>query len=193
MELDVASLCAVIIDVSMEQLTHGIKNRKAICKALTLSVKAGFKGGYEELKKQFKKVLDALYSICKAKRYVYKIWYKIVVYNGHPHVHGVLIADCVAVKKELARLWSRAGLGYGEFKSSRQRGNCLFKDVHDMTGWLKYLHCRRNAYGTRMKYRTSYHGGDFKKLSVQDAYRLYHVNLSILKNLMYADISRGYR
>jgi hypothetical protein len=178
----------------MEQLTRGIKHRKAICKALTLSVKAGFKGGYEGLKKQFKKVLDALYSICKTKRYVYKIWYKVVVYNGHPHVHGVLLADCVAVKKELARLWSKAGLGYGEFKSNRERGNCLFKDIYDITGWLQYLYIRKNSYGTSLKHRTSYHVVEqFKKLSVQDAYRLYHSNLSILKNLMYADISRGYR
>ena len=185
----------LVIKLDLSELAtavrRSIQRRVPSWQAVTLSTKKSFEGGYEELKKEVKKVLDALYSICKAKRYVYKLWYKVVVYNGHPHVHGVMMADCKAVQRELARLWSKAGLGYGEFVSKRKRGNCCFKPVTDITGWLKYIHSHRNSYGTRLKYRTSRNGGsEFKKMSVHDVDRMYRCDLSTLKNLMYADMAR---
>lgn len=140
-----------------------LASRKPCFSAVTLSTSERFQkehgeSSYADMKTLFDKLLKALYAFCRRLQIVCVIWYRCVVQDGHPHIHGVLVADSKQAQKELARLWSKYGLGYGTFKNKRQRGNVCFRDIFDLAGWLKYCHCRFNRFGTGMKRRLSYHG-----------------------------------
>lgn len=145
--------------------------------AVTLSVKPAFEESHEDsfqaMKKLFEKVLDAFYAICRSLNIVFKFWFRFVKQDGHPHIHGILFADCKRARRELARLWSKMGLGFMEFRERRKRGNCCFKAIYDLGGWLMgYMYCKKNKFGSDMKRRCSYHGGSIlRKLAPLDLYQ----------------------
>lgn len=174
MSLEELSYRVAIDNPSREDLGYNRKirlnSRKVAFWAVTLSCFLPFieecakKGinAYDELKRRFRKLLDALYQQCKREKIAYIFEYKfIAIDEGHkfPHIHAVLFTECRKIKKIIAKLWHDYGLGYQEFKSSRKRGNCLFKDIYNLSGWLDYCECFKNKYGSKtMKRRESYHG-----------------------------------
>lgn len=163
--------------IPAENSRRNYGRRKAAFWAVTLSCFLPFiedckkKGidAYKELKARFNKLLDALYRRCKNDNIAYLFWFKMVAYDGKhkfPHVHGVLFTECRKIKKIIAELWRKQGLGYQEFKSSRKRGNCMFADIYDLGGWVDYVDCFRNKYGAKGQ-RISYHGKkELKGLSI---------------------------
>lgn len=174
MNLEELSYKVAIDNPSREFLGYNHKirlnSRKVAFWAVTLSCFLPFikecaqKGlnAYDEFKRRFRLLLDALYRYCIREKIAYIFEYKyIAIDEGHkfPHVHAVLFSDCRKIKKIIARLWRKQGLGYQEFKGSRKRGNCLFRDIYDLGGWLNYCECFKNKYGSKsMKRRESYHG-----------------------------------
>ena len=157
---------------------------------VTMSMKPSFlskcketgKDAFQELKRNVELVMDCLYRFCEKFFGVFGIWYRVVIYEGLPHLHGLFFTDCQKVKRELSRQWSKHGLGYGEFITVRERGqppkvkrgNVLFEPVYDLGRWLSYMHCKKNQYGTRMKRRVSYNGGQIlRNMSPWDVLDLY--------------------
>ena len=157
---------------------NGVRSTRKPCfSAVTLSTSDRFQkehgaNSYQAMKGFFDRLLKAFYAVCRRFQIVCGLWYRFVVQDGHPHIHGVLAADTKQAQRELSRLWSKFGLGYREFRNRRKRGNVCFREIYDMGGWLKYCHCRNNKFGTGMKWRYSYHGRKlFKGLSPFDLER----------------------
>lgn len=157
------------IELAVEKKVN-FYTRKVAFWAVTLSCYLPFieecktKGldAYKELKRRFRLLLDNLYRICIKEKIAYVFEYKIIAVDNWqklPHIHGVIFTECRKLKKIIARLWRKYGLGYQEFKSSRKRGNCYFKDISNLQGWLNYCECSRNKYGTKQFHRReSFHG-----------------------------------
>lgn len=130
---------------------------------------------FQELKQVARKVLDSFYHLCQKLNIVYwfRLWF--VVQDGHPHIHGILFSDCKRARRELSRLWSKYKLGYQQFREKRKRGNCLFRPIYDLRGWLSYVYGRRNKYKSSYSQFCSYHGnGALRKLSPFDVDQLFH-------------------
>jgi hypothetical protein len=168
--------------------------RKGAFWAVTLScfdkfIKECVKNGldaYKEMKARFSKLLKALYETCKRRKIAFLLVYKAVALDGghkYPHIHAVLFTECREIKKIIENLWSKNGLGYQSFRTKRKRGNCFFKDIYNLEGWVSYCECFKNKYGTGMRTRISYHGREeLEKTSIWriEQYRR-SGNLSIFK------------